>query len=139
MQINVIWIFIIVIIIITTTILYPILFPDHKISNISLDKTDLNHNVNRDSLNIYYNIENNGDFTLSPKIEIKLNETCFEKIHDDDFDDLPPNQKLRTYTQVYLKWNTEEECIGKSYDIFIILKDVNGKILDSKKVSIGIV
>lgn len=112
---------------------------EYQISEISPEKTDLEYNKNNDRLRIYYTIVNDAELTLNSKIEIKLNETCFDRINDKEVGDIPPKKSTRTYSDIRLRYRAPESCVGNSYDILITLKDVNGKILDSQPVSIWIV
>lgn len=111
----------------------------YVLNSVSLEKTDLSSNERYDNLRIFFGVENKADLTLNSKIEIKLNESCFEVVSDKELGDIPPKQSVRSYITISRRYSLPNNCIGKLHDVVIKLKDVNGKELDSKTLQIGIV
>ena len=111
----------------------------YKFSDVNLEKSDLDHSERYDSIKIIFSIQNNADLTLTPKIEVKLNESCFGMIADKEMDEIPPKQSVRSYITVSLISNPPKRCVGKKYQITLYLKDVSGKELDKEIVSLGII
>jgi len=103
------------------------------------EKRDLDHSVRSDSMKIVFSVLNNGELTLTPKIEVKLNETCFSRVNDRELDEIPPKQSIRTFVTVSLKGDIPETCEGKEFFVKLYLKDINGKELAKENIPIGII
>ena len=112
---------------------------DYSLVDISREKTDLDHNERNDNLRIFFGVSNNADLTLNSKIEVLLNEDCFSKIQEKELGEIPPHETIRSFVTIKTDYNLDDECVNKPHEVTLVLKDVNGKILDSEIVSIGIV
>lgn len=94
---------------------------------------------------LFFNIENNLDTTLNPKIEIKINqdknERCFYEVDEKILDNVFPKDKLPSYIYITsVQKNFEDDnCKNRLFVVTLYLKDFNGKVLDSETVEIGIV
>jgi len=95
---------------------------------------------------LYFDVINNFDTTLTPKIGVIINqstnENCFTKIDEKVLDKVSPKNRLPTY--VYINSNQQlpystERCSQRIFIITINLKDFDGKVLDSKNIQIGVV
>ena len=116
-----------------------VFYNPYYLTEVSLEKTDIQHNMQNSNVKLFFSVRNDEELTLKSKIEIDLNKNCFNEIKPKELGEIPPKNSIRSFLDISLVWNLPETCVGKSHNINLTLKDVNGKKLDSKFVTLGIV
>ena len=103
----------------------------------STEKTDFNFGSR---IQLFYEIENNGELTLVPKLSVIVNETCFYEVSDKETNEIPPGKTEKSYVYVESKssYNLRDSCTNQTFPIEAQLLDVNGKLLDDDTIFINI-
>lgn len=87
-------------------------------------------------------INNNDKTTLVSKVEGIVNQTCFSQVYPKEIGELKPLTTIRTSISVSTVYRFSEErerCEGRTFDVILQLKDINGALLDSVNATIGII
>lgn len=119
----------------------------YYLNNIEIEKPNLRGDiVPSDTTKIYFDVINSGEITLLSKIEVELNESCFNRVSSKELPQIITGYK-RTFIDISVRNygypygdSTIKECIGKKFKVKLILKDINSeKSLDEKTLDISIV
>jgi len=119
----------------------------YYLDNIQVEKPNLRGDVvPTDVTKIFFDVVNSGKTTLLSKIEVELNETCFNRVNPKELPQITPGYK-RTSIDISVRNygyshgdSAIKECTGKKFKVKLILKDVNSEsTLDDKTVDISIV
>lgn len=111
----------------------------YPINNLNLENENIGFGQNT---KLFFDITNNLETTLLAKVEVQINESCFEKIQEKELGEISPSKNVRDYVVIRSKMNSRnslDSCNNQIFIVELLLKDINGKLLNSKTTIIGIV
>ena len=111
----------------------------YPIENPNTDKKNIGFN---EETRLFFDVKNGAQTTLTAEVEVKINDTCFFESRDKELGEISPGKTIRSYVVIMSRANYDnrlDSCNGQVFDVAIIIKDISGKVLNSKVVEVGIV
>ncbi len=128
------------------SVVQPIKKDAYELKGVYVDPKDIKVSYNNvRSSNICFDIVNNALTTLSPRIELSVDENCFETPRIKEMGTIAPGNELHSCLEVYIPYDSYRDedyrvsCQGKKYQINMSLQDVSGTELKGEIVSVGII
>jgi len=118
---------------------FDIFSQNKRLEDIKIEMSDLRQG---EQTSVFFDVVNGGGTTFLGKIEILTNSTCFQDGSEKLLSEIAPESRLRASVNIRTKSSFRDNtsvCVGKSFEIKLVLEDASGKPLHNKIITINIV